>query len=139
MPQRHPQSFLPIHGNSAHNKEWRDSACLLRFRSSAMNRIHNHSVKQLKLQYPENKMTQLDKEKTTETANSSKENDDKSHEVSNVSSRRFTYRDTLERRAMKQLLSNRRAEARYNESGIQQTDRRLANRLANTRKIKKFR
>ncbi len=73
---------------------------------------------------------------TSEAADSSN-NNDLSPESSLVSHRRFTHRDTIDRRAMKQNLSDRRAEARFDETGTQQVDRRLANRLANIEKLRK--
>ncbi len=82
-------------------------------------------------------MTDVDQDETDTTPISSNIDDELTQETSLISHRRFTYRDTIERRAMKQELSDRRAEARYDESGAAQGDRRLANRLANIEKLRK--
>ncbi len=81
-------------------------------------------------------MTDMATDETSKAADSSN-NNELTPESSLISHRRFTYRDTVDRRAMKQNLSDRRAEARFDETGTQQVDRRLANRLANIEKLRK--
>ncbi|MFK7859084.1 MAG: membrane protein insertase YidC [Granulosicoccus sp.] len=49
----------------------------------------------------------------------------------------FSYSQSVERRAMKQRISDRRAQPRYDAKGQLEQDRRLANRLANAENIRK--
>ncbi|MFK7995034.1 MAG: PEP/pyruvate-binding domain-containing protein [Granulosicoccus sp.] len=49
----------------------------------------------------------------------------------------FSYSQSVERRAMKQRISDRRAQPRFSETGELEQDRRLANRLANAEKMRK--
>ncbi len=49
----------------------------------------------------------------------------------------FSYSQSVERRAMKQRVSDRRSQPRHTESGELQADRRLANRLANAEQLRK--
>ncbi|MFK8081280.1 MAG: PEP/pyruvate-binding domain-containing protein [Granulosicoccus sp.] len=58
--------------------------------------------------------------------------------VYQISARKmFSYSQGIDRRAMKQRITDRRAQPRFSETGELEQDRRLANRLANAEKMRK--